>query len=279
MTAQPPPSPARPAPRTMRLIGLIGGMSWESSAHYYQLLNELVRDRFGGLHSARCVLYSVEFAEIEALQRSGAWEEAGEILAAAGSAIEAAGAELILVCANTMHKVAGAIEQATSVPLLHLGDVAAAAVRGAGLRRVGLLGTAYTMEQAFYRDRLAAHGLEVSVPGAEDRREVHRIIFEELCLGIIAPASRRVLLDIVARLAETGAEGVVLACTELELILGADDAEVPLFPTTRLHAEAALEVALGGPLPPAPPGPPRPARPAPPAQPAFPISSAGSAPA
>ncbi len=228
----------------MRMIGLIGGMSWQSSAEYYRLLNELVRDRLGGLHSARCLLYSVDFAEIERLQVAGAWDEAGEVLAAAARSLEAAGAEVLVLCTNTMHKVAGAVEQATPIPLLHLADVTADAVRARGLARVGLLGTAFTMEQPFYRDRLTAHGLTVDVPEEADRRLVHRIIYEELCLGVVDDGSRRLLREVVAHLVSGGSEGVVLGCTELELILGPSDAEVPVFPTTRLHAEAAVALAL-----------------------------------
>jgi aspartate racemase len=224
---------------------MLGGMSWESSAEYYRLANELVRQRLGGLHSARLVLASVDFAEIEHLQVSGQWEAAGELLAGVARQLEAAGAELLVLCTNTMHKVADQIEAAVSVPLVHLADATAAAVGRAGLTTVGLLGTAFTMEQDFYRQRLAGHGLVVLVPPAEDRAEVHRIIYEELCLGAIKEASRQVYRDVIARLAHAGAEGVVLGCTEIELLIGPQDSPVPVFPTTRLHVEAAVDRSLG----------------------------------
>ncbi|GAA2495546.1 aspartate/glutamate racemase family protein [Streptomyces gobitricini] len=228
----------------MKTIGLIGGMSWESSAEYYRLLNELVRERLGGLHSARCILHSVDFAEIERLQVSGEWEQAGEVLAEAGRGLAAAGADLLLICTNTMHKVAGQVQDAVPVPLLHLGDATADAVRAAGLKTVGLLGTAFTMEQDFYRDRLAGHGLTVLVPEAEGRAEVHRIIYEELCLGIVEDASREVYQRVVDQLVADGAEGVILGCTEIELLIGQEHSPVPVFPTIRLHAEAAVTAAL-----------------------------------
>ncbi|MET9669891.1 aspartate/glutamate racemase family protein [Streptomyces sp. NPDC006475] len=228
----------------MRTIGLIGGMSWESSAEYYRLLNEFVRERLGGLHSARCVLHSVDFADIEELQAAGEWERAGELLADAAKGLEAAGAELLLICTNTMHKVAGQVEAAVSVPLLHLGDATADAVRAAGLGRVGLLGTAFTMEQDFYRDRLAGHGLDVIVPDADGRALVHRVIYEELCLGVVREESRTAYQKVIAALVAAGAEGVILGCTEIELLIGAGDSPVPVFPTTRLHAQAAVDAAL-----------------------------------
>ncbi|MER5298164.1 aspartate/glutamate racemase family protein [Streptomyces lasiicapitis] len=228
----------------MKTIGLIGGMSWESSAEYYRLLNELVRERLGGLHSARCVLHSVDFAEIERLQVAGEWERAGDVLAAAAKGLEAAGADLVLICTNTMHKVAGQVESVLSVPLLHLGDATAEAVRAAGVRRVGLLGTAFTMEQDFYRDRLASHGLEVLVPDEAGRDVVHRVIYEELCLGVVRDESRVAYQEVIAALVRDGAEGVILGCTEIELLIGQEHSPVPVFPTTRLHAEAAVDAAL-----------------------------------
>ncbi|MEW2222490.1 aspartate/glutamate racemase family protein [Streptomyces sp. NPDC006990] len=227
----------------MRTIGLIGGMSWESSAEYYRMLNELARDRKGGLHSARLVLYSVDFAEIEVLQAQGRWDEAGGILAAAARALEAAGADLLVLCTNTMHRVAEHIEEAVEVPLLHLADATAGAVRAAGLRRVGLLGTAFTMEQDFYRGRLAAGGLSVLVPGPADRDLVHRVIYEELCRGTVLDASRAAYRRVIDKLVADGAEGIVLGCTEIELLIGPQDSPVPVFPTARLHAEAAFEAA------------------------------------
>ena len=228
----------------MKRIGLIGGMSWESSAEYYRLLNELVRERLGDLHSADCVLISLDFAEIEALQASGDWERAGEILAGAARSLEAAGAELVVLCTNTMHKVAPQIEAVIDVPFLHLADTTAEAVRDAGLVRVGLLGTAFTMEQDFYRDRLASHGLDVVTPDEDDRAIVHRVIYDELCLGIVRDESRADYRRIMAGLVERGAEGIILGCTEIELLVGPSDASVPTFPTTRLHVEAAVRNAL-----------------------------------
>ncbi|CAN5470093.1 aspartate/glutamate racemase family protein [soil metagenome] len=229
----------------MRRIGLLGGMSWESSAEYYRLLNVLVRERLGGLASAECLLYSVNFAEIEAMQVEGRWEDAGARLADAARSLEAGGAELVLLCTNTMHRVSDVVSAAISVPLLHLGDTTADAVRRTGLGTVGLLGTAFTMEQDFYRDRLTSHGLRVLVPDAEDRAVVHRVIYEELCLGVVRDESRAAYVAVIDRLADAGAEGVVLGCTEIELLIGPDDVALPVFPTTRLHVEAALDVALG----------------------------------
>ncbi|MFK0219613.1 aspartate/glutamate racemase family protein [Streptomyces vinaceus] len=228
----------------MKTIGLLGGMSWESTAEYYRLLNELTRDRLGGLHSARCVLYSVNFADIEQLQAEGRWAEAGEVLAEAGRRLEAAGADLVLICTNTMHKVADRVQGALSVPLLHLADATADAVKGAGLARVGLLGTAFTMEQEFYRGRLAASGLEVCVPDAGGRALVHRVIYEELCRGVVREESRAAYRAVIQELVAAGAQGIVLGCTEIELLIDAGDSPVPVFPTARIHAEAAVEAAL-----------------------------------
>ncbi|KJY24498.1 aspartate/glutamate racemase family protein [Streptomyces sp. NRRL S-495] len=228
----------------MKTIGLLGGMSWESTATYYRLLNELTRDRLGGLHSAKCVLYSVDFAEVERLQAAGEWEAAGRLLADAARAVEAAGAELLLICTNTMHKVADQVADAVSVPLLHLADATAAAVLAAGVTRVGLLGTAFTMEQDFYRDRLASHGLDVLVPDRAGRALVHRVIYQELCLGVVREDSRAEYRRVIAELVAEGAEGVILGCTEIELLVGPDDSAVPVFPTTRIHAEAAVTAAL-----------------------------------
>ncbi|MFF8373161.1 aspartate/glutamate racemase family protein [Streptomyces lydicus] len=228
----------------MRTIGLLGGMSWESTAEYYRLLNELTRERLGGLHSARCVLYSVDFAEIERLQAEGRWEQAAEILAEAAGALEAAGVDMLLLCTNTMHKVADEVAAAVSVPLLHLADTTAEAVRARGLRRVGLLGTAFTMEQDFYRGRLERHGLDVLVPGAAARSTVHRVIYEELCLGVVREESRTAYRAVIDDLVAAGAEGIVLGCTEIELLIGPEHSPVPVFPTTRLHAEAAVTRAL-----------------------------------
>lgn len=230
----------------MLTIGMIGGMSWESSAEYYRLANELVRERLGGFHSAECLLYSVDFADIESMQVGARWDEAGERLADAARALEAGGAELLLLCTNTMHKVAGPIERAVSIPFLHLADATAAAVLDAGVGTVGLLGTAFTMEQDFYRDRLASHGLTVLVPEADDREVVHRVIYDELVLGVVSDASRRAYREVMERLVSRDAGGIVLGCTEIELLVGPEDATVPVFPTTRLHVEAAVDLALSG---------------------------------
>ena len=228
----------------MRRIGLLGGMSWESSAEYYRLVNELVRERLGGLHSAECLLFSVDFATVETLQAEGRWEEAGRLLSEAGAALERGGADFVVLCTNTMHKVAEAVQTGLSVPLLHLGDTTARAVVGAGVRRVGLLGTAFTMEQEFYRDRLATFGLDVVVPDADDRVMVHRVIYDELCVGVVSEASRRDYRAVIERLVGAGCEGIILGCTEIELLIGQQDSPVPVFPTTRLHAEAAVALAL-----------------------------------
>jgi len=230
----------------MRTIGFLGGMSWESSAQYYRLANALVRDRLGGLHSARCILYSVDFADIEELQTQGRWEEAGAALATAAQGLQAGGADLLVLCTNTMHKVADQIQDAISIPLLHLADTTADAVRASGLRTVGLLGTAFTMEQDFYRDRLAGHGLTVLTPEADDRALVHRVIYDELCLGVITGASRVAYQGVIARLVGAGAEGIILGCTEIELLITADDCPVPTFATTALHVAAAVDLALQG---------------------------------
>lgn len=227
-----------------RVIGMLGGMSWTSSAQYYRLANELVQERLGGLHSARCLLASVDFADIETLQVAGQWEEAGQLLAEAARGLEAGGAEVLLLCTNTMHKVADQIQAAVDIPLLHLADATAQAVTEAGLRTVGLLGTAFTMEQDFYRERLASHGLTVLTPPAADRAQVHRIIYDELCLGQVRQESRQIYRTIIGGLADRGADGVVLGCTEIELLISAADSPIPVFPTTRLHVEAAVNFSL-----------------------------------
>lgn len=230
----------------MKRIGLLGGMSWESSAGYYRLVNEMVRDRLGGLSSADCVLRSIDFAPMERLQREGRWDEAGAALAAEARALVDAGAELIVLCTNTMHKVADRVAGAVDVPFVHIGDATAAAVRTAGLDTVGLLATAYTMQQDFYVGRLRdRHGLEVLVPDEADRRVVHRVIYDELCVGIVKDSSRDEYRRIIASLVERGAEGILLGCTEIDLLIGADDAAVPVFDTTALHARAAVDLALG----------------------------------
>ena len=228
----------------MKRIGLLGGMSWESTALYYQLLNRGVADRLGGLHSADLVLASVDFAPIARLQAEERWDEAGELLAGRARELQAAGADLVLLCTNTMHKVAGHIEAAVDIPLLHIIDVTAEAARRAGMTRLGLLATRFTMEQPFYRDRMASHGLDVLVPEEPERNLVHGIIYDELCRGIVTDSSRDQVRDVVRQLVACGAEGVILGCTEIELLIAQSDCPVPVLPTTALHADAALAAAL-----------------------------------
>jgi aspartate racemase len=229
----------------MKTIGLIGGMSWESTALYYRQINEAVKAQLGGLHSAKLVLLSVDFAEIAALQRAGDWLAAGAILAEAARKLQAAGADFLVLATNTMHIVAPAIEAAVGIPLLHVADPTAGAIRQAGFGKVGLIGTRFTMEQSFYKDRLVdMHGLQVLVPDAADRDTVHRIVFEELCLGKITEASRAEYRRVMASLVQQGAECVILGCTEITLLVGAGDATVPLFDTTGLHALAAATLAM-----------------------------------
>jgi aspartate racemase len=229
----------------MKRIGLLGGMSWESSAEYYRFVNEAVRERLGGLHSADCLLRSVDFAVVEELQRTGRWHEAGKLLAAEAQALVAGGAELLVLCTNTMHRVADQIAAAVEVPFVHIADTTADAVRTAGLSTVGLLATAYTMEQDFYVGRLQRiHGLAVVVPGAEDRRLVHDVIYQELCLGIVKDESRQAYRRVISGLVDRGAEGILLGCTEIDLLIGPQDAPVPVFDTTRVHAERAVDLAL-----------------------------------
>ena len=230
----------------MKTVGLIGGMSWESTVPYYQTINRAIGRRLGGLHSAKIALYSVEFDEIEKLQHAGKWEESGEILADAARAVRRAGADFIVLCTNTMHKVAPQIEAAVDVPLLHIADATAARVKGAGVTRVGLLGTRFTMEEAFYRGRLESrHGLSVLTPPADQRALVHGVIYRELCLGNVRAESRQAFRQVVIGLVERGAQGVILGCTEIGVLLRPEDAPVPLFDTAAIHAEAAAEFALG----------------------------------
>lgn len=230
----------------MRTIGLLGGMSWESSSEYYRLINQHIQQRLGGLHSAQCVMFSVDFAQVEELQQRGAWEEAGVVLADAAQRLERAGADIVVLCTNTMHKVASAIESAVAIPLLHIADPTAQAITRQDIQAVGLLGTRFTMEQEFYKGRLVAqHGLEVLVPRADEQAIVHRIIYEELCLGRIVPESRQAYRAIMADLVEAGAQAIILGCTEIGLLVQEHDTTVPVFDTTKLHAEAAVDFALG----------------------------------
>lgn len=232
---------------TLKTIGLIGGMSWESTIPYYRQINERIKERLGGLHSAKVALYSVDFHEIERLQHAGDWDAAGRLLADAARSLKAAGADFLVLCTNTMHKVAPAIEAAVDIPLLHIADPTAEAIRAAGVSTVGLLGTRFTMEQAFYKDRLADRfGLKVLTPSEVDRGVVHRIIYEELCLGRIRDESRDEYRRIIGALVEQGAEAVILGCTEISLLVGPQDASVPLFDTTALHALQAADAAIHG---------------------------------
>jgi aspartate racemase len=230
----------------MKTIGLIGGMSWESTAEYYRLINTAVKAKRGGLHSARCILHSVDFAEIQRFQQQGQWPEATRALVAAAQSVERAGADFVLICTNTMHKVAEAVEAALRIPLLHIADATAEEVLRNGFRRIGLLGTRFTMEEDFYRGRLEQHfGLDAIVPTfEEDRNRVHQVIFDELCRGIIREESRVRVARIMEAMAEQGAEAIILGCTELDLLVDGGHSPVPLFDTTRIHALAAVEQAL-----------------------------------
>jgi aspartate racemase len=232
---------------SQKVIGLIGGLSWESSTEYYRIINEAVRARRGGLASARVLMWSFDFAEIEALQASGDWDTATELMIDAARRLERGGADLALICSNTMHRMADAVQAAIDIPLVHIADPTAERIKAAGVTRVGLLGTAFTMEQDFYKGRLAQnHGLEVLVPDEADRAVVHRIIYEELVQGRVEASSRAAYRDVMARLVERGAEAIILGCTEIMLLVKAEDCAVPLYDTTTLHAEAAVDRALGG---------------------------------
>ena len=230
----------------MRTAGLIGGMSWESTLPYYRMINERVRERLGGLHSARLLLYSVDFAEIEAMQRTGDWDAADAAMVDAALRLQRGGAESIAICTNTMHRSVAAVEAACGRPVLHIADATAAAIRAAGLSRVGLLGTRFTMEQPFHRERLERAGLEVVVPDAAARDDVHRVIYDELCRGAIVDASRDRYRAVMAALVEQGVEGIILGCTEIGLLVGAGDATVPLFDTTSIHARTIADWSIDG---------------------------------
>ena len=229
----------------MKTMGLLGGMSWESSLEYYRAINQLVKKRLGGLHSAKCLMYSVDFHEIETLQQQGLWDEAGAILGAAAKALQKGGADFLLICTNTMHKVAPLIRQETDIPLLHIADATAKSVLAQGIRKIGLLGTRFTMQEGFYKGKLVHdHGLEVVTPLEADMDMIHQVIFEELCLGLIREASREKYRAVIKRLAAAGAEGVILGCTEIGLLVKDQDSPIPLFDTTFIHAEAAVDYAL-----------------------------------
>lgn len=229
----------------MNTIGLLGGMSWESTALYYRHINQGVKMRLGGLHSAKIVLYSVDFHEVEALQHRGDWDAAGTLLAEAAQALQAAGADFLVLCTNTMHKVVPIIEAAIAMPILHIADATAAAIKAQGLQTVGLLGTQFTMEQAFYKDRLIQrHGLQVLTPEASERGTIHRVIYEELCLGQVKPTSRNDYLKIIEHLQNDGAEGIIAGCTEITMLIQPADLAIPLLDTTAIHAAAAVDWAL-----------------------------------
>jgi aspartate racemase len=229
----------------MKTIGLLGGMSWESTLEYYRIINETVRDRLGGLHSAKCLLYSVDFAEVEAMQHQERWEESGQILVRAGQSLERGGAGCIVLCTNTMHKLADAITAEVGIPLLHIADATAARICAQGLGTVGLLGTRFTREEDFYTGRLEQKfDLRVLIPGAEERKVTHCVIYDELCLGIVREESRAFFRRAIAGLARRGAQAIILGCTEIGLLVKEDDSPAPLFDTTRIHAEAAVDWAL-----------------------------------
>jgi aspartate racemase len=231
----------------MRTIGLIGGMSWESSAEYYRIINQLVQHRLGGLHSARILMYSVDFDEIEKLQQRAEWEKATELMIDAAKRLEEGGADLLLICTNTMHRMAPEVQAEINIPLLHIVDATAEEIKRRGIRKIGLLGTRYAMEQEFYRGRFSLqHGLEVVIPGEKARQTIHRVIYEELCVGRKENRSRNDLLRIIHDLTQQGAEGIVLGCTEIPLLIKQADCPYPLFDTTTIHAQKAVELALEG---------------------------------
>jgi len=228
----------------MKTIGLLGGMSWESTALYYKLINEGIKEKLGGLHSAKIALHSVDFAEIETMQHVGDWDGAAKALTKAAQNIEAAGADFLLICTNTMHKVAPQIQDGIDIPLLHLADATAKRIQDAGIKTIGLLGTNFTMEQDFYKGRLEHHGLNVLVPNKEDRDIIHRVIYDELCLGQVEDTSRQEYLRIMNKLRDAAAEGVIEGCTEIVILVQQDHTDIPLFDTTRIHAEAAVLESL-----------------------------------
>lgn len=229
----------------MKTIGMIGGISWKSTATYYRVMNEAAQKRLGGLHAVRCVLWSFDFAEIEERQHRGAWTELTAMMVSAARRLEGAGADFLIICANTMHRMAEEVEAEIGIPLLHIADATAGAIRNAGLRRVGLLGTRFTMEEAFYRARLERlHGLEVLIPGETDRQTVDEVIYRELCAGRVTTQARERYGAVIRRLIEAGAEGIVLGCTEIGMLIGDQDSSVPIFDTTLIHADAAVEFAL-----------------------------------
>ncbi len=231
----------------MKTIGLIGGMSWESSIEYYRIINEATRDELGGLHSAKSIMYSVEFAEIEALQHAGRWEEATKILIDAARSIEKGGADFALICTNTMHKLYDEVQEQIQIPLLHIADATAEAIKSRGMDKIGLLGTRFTMVEDFYKGRLIEkYDLAVIIPTGGEMDQVHRVIYDELCAGVIEPSSKQIFADIIKRLVTAGAQGIILGCTEIGLLVKQEDSSVPLFDTTEIHAKAAIYYALAG---------------------------------
>ncbi len=229
----------------MKTIGLIGGMSWESSIEYYRIINETVREQLGGLHSAKSIMYSVEFAEIEALQHQDRWEDAAQIMIGAAQSLERGGADVVIICTNTMHKLYDIVQQSIRIPMLHIADATAEAIQAKGINKIGLLGTRFTMEEDFYKGRLTdKYGLEVIIPSAAEMEIVHSVIYHELCAGIIKSDSKQKYADIITRLVADGAQGVILGCTEIGLLVSQADSPVPLFDTTEIHARAAVEYAL-----------------------------------
>ncbi|MGD8471917.1 MAG: aspartate/glutamate racemase family protein [Desulfobacteraceae bacterium] len=231
----------------MKTIGMIGGMSWESSIEYYRIINEAVRTELGGLHSAKSMMVSVEFAEIEALQHQGRWDEAAKILIDAACSLESGGADFAIICTNTMHKLYDIIQQSIQIPLLHIADATAESIKAQGIKKIALLGTRFTMEENFYKGRLVEnYGLEVIIPSSEDMQIIHRIIYDELCAGMIKPESKQKYMNIIRRLVKEGAEGIILGCTEIGLLVKQDDSPVQLFDTAVIHAKAAVKYALAG---------------------------------
>lgn len=228
----------------MKTIGLIGGMSWESTVEYYRIMNEEVKKRLGGLHSAKCLLYSVDFGEIERLQVEGKWKEAGNLLGDVALSLEKGGAEFIVICTNTMHKVVKHIEEKVNIPILHIADATVNRIKKANINTVGLLGTKYTMEQDFYKSRIESNGINVLIPNETERETIHKIIFNELCLGNILQTSRDYYIEVMRNLVEQGAEGIILGCTEIGLLVNQENSEVPLFDTTEIHAIEAVNKAL-----------------------------------
>ena len=229
----------------MKTMGMIGGMSWESTLEYYRIVNETTKNRLGGFHSAKCILYSVDFAEVEKLQHLGDWDELTRLMKDAARKLEGAGADFVIICTNTMHKMADEVQEVIRIPILHIVDVTAEAIRANREKRVGLLGTKFTMEQDFYKGRLRdKHGVEVVIPGEEERQVVHDILYSELCMGEIKELSKGKFKSVIQNLVDRGAQSVILGCTEIPLIVSQDDYDIPVYDTTTLHAQAAVDFAL-----------------------------------